>query len=421
MSDRFRSRKLNSRNQHDVEEFCTDLLEEADSIKRINFYRGSTGSLLAKRSLLAIHATLLCAVGFLSRNGYIGLPHYESQTTTQKWAMPASFAEVSTEEQQKVISNVCSERKVVTPLRNESFASDGDDVSWTICMTINSGFYDFFHNWYIHYQKLDLKLDLVLFAEDSVAYERLSNAPFLDNNYTIVVDATKAAPPLSIATRSKLTADESSSSSSSSDEDPSNSSDTAWSAWNEGVFAIHTHQYKELISNRPTRLLQVLCSGRNVLYIDTDTVLRKSPLSVINKNFLEGVDVSIAIDQTGTKAYAYTYDLCTGFIAIKAKSETIDFLSEWEKRCHDDGRVHNDQVAFNLVYEAMWKNWDESSSTSRITLDILPDTMFPNGKQYFTLYNETQRKEAILVHANWIVGGANKRLIFMKHGLWEPA
>ncbi|KAL3932636.1 MAG: hypothetical protein SGBAC_010755 [Bacillariaceae sp.] len=348
--------------------------------------------------------------------------------------MPEAFAEASTNEQQDAISKICSERQIVTPLRHESSASD--DVSWTICMTINSGFYDFFRNWYKHYTLLDLKLDIVLFAEDPIAYDKLSSAEFLNSEYTTVVNATKWAPPvLSTTTRSELRRDSSpmptqAPSNRTADASPSLSPDESddvastpvgslWHAWNEGIFDATSSKYIELISNRPTRLLQVVCSGRNVLYIDTDTVLKKNPLPVINKNVLDGVDISVAIDIVGYKQYAHTFDFCTGFLAIKAKSETIDFLSEWEKRCHNDGLAENDQIMFNKAYEALLTT-SEESITRRITVKGLSNTLFPNGKQYFTLYDESQRDEAILVHANWIVSGANKKLSLMKQGLWDP-
>ncbi|CAJ1947779.1 unnamed protein product [Cylindrotheca closterium] len=445
MSDRFRSRKP-GQNHYNVEGF--HLLEELDTHKRrerrackTNSCSRFSGSLLV--SIVALFFGVRLFLMFRNRypgdvNNSTTINTHETQTKSQKWELPASFSKGSTREQQKVISDVCSERKAVSPLRNES--STSGDVSWTICMTINSGFYDFFRNWYKHYKVLDLQLEIVLFAEDAVVYDRLSNATFLNREYTTVVNATNTTTdpsPMATSTPSKhmtaeaavlptqapsnVTANVSSSSSTDeSDENASSGSlDALWSDWNHGVFDIYSYAYRSLIANRPTRLLQVLCSGRNVLYIDTDTVLKKSPLPVINKNYLEGVDISIAIDKMGTEAYAHTYDLCTGFIAIKARSETIDFLSDWEKRCHDDARVQNDQQAFNLAYETLWKNWKESSSR-RVTLDVLPSILFPNGEQFFTLYNESQREEAILVHANWIVSGANKKLNLMKHGLWDP-
>ncbi|KAL3940490.1 MAG: hypothetical protein SGBAC_004988 [Bacillariaceae sp.] len=304
-----------------------------------------------------------------------------------------------------MISNVCSERKVVTSIFSES--STSEDIPWTICMTINAGFYDFFQNWYGHFQLLDLKIDIVLFAEDAIAYDRLSSAEFLNRDYTMVVNATSASNSQATSVQPANIA------SASVDESAEDSA-------SEEVFNAYSQKYKDLISNRPTRLLQVLCSGRNVLYIDTDTVLKKSPLPVIDKNYLDGVDVSIAIDHVVRKKYAHGFGVCTGFVAIKANPKTVQFLSEWERRCHSEvGGANNDQTAFNRAYEAFWLERQESG-ISIIKLQGLPIKLFPNGKQYFQKYDKRQQEDVVLAHANWIVGGENKRQTLMKHGLWDP-
>ncbi|KAL3940491.1 MAG: hypothetical protein SGBAC_004989 [Bacillariaceae sp.] len=444
MSAKYRSRKL-SRDSSDTG------LDEEEKQTRISHQTNVCGmmfeSLLVTRSFLAIVAASLCAVGFLSRNGYLGLlqesrilreelpitlmtnsdsdalsgirvgkaegeqsseeglaseESHQVLPTHAKWDLSVGFSGVSDESQQQMISNVCSERKIVAPLRGK--LSTSDDVTWTICMTINAGFYDFFQNWYIHYQKLDLNLDLVLFAEDSVAYERLSNAPFLNKNYATVVDATNSSTLMPEKLHSSTTAT-SSTVESESEEDE--------------IFDAFTDRYNELISNRPTRLLQVLCSGRNVLYIDTDTALRKSPLPEINKHYLKGVDFSIAIEHSTTTDYAHGFEACTGFIAIKANSKTINFLSEWERKCRNEDEVAvNDQKAFNLAYEAMWSNRRERGIVLP-RVEGLRSKLFPNGFQYFELYNEQQREKVVLAHANWIVGGDKKKQNFMEHGLWQ--
>ncbi|CAJ1947777.1 unnamed protein product [Cylindrotheca closterium] len=440
MSDRFRSRKIGRNHNHDVEDFQMKVLvedyldvdnkhrgkREERKAYRIHFYRGFVASRLSRLSLLAIHVALFFGFRFIFRNGYLGKSppsprmmsppdsqHEPPRWTTQKFEVSESLVSLASGLQQKMISNVCSERKVVTPLRNESSYKQSDGrIPWTICMTINAGFYDFFQNWYAHFQILDLKMDMVLFAEDSVAYDRLSNAQFLNRDYTMVVNATTSTPITSQQATDVQPAKISSTSTGSSAED---------SASSDEVFDAYSQKYKQLISNRPTRLLQVLCSGRNVLYIDSDTFLKKSPLPFINKNYMDGVDISVALDHVKRKKYAHGFGVCTGFVAIKANPKTVHFVYEWERRCHDSdsGGAINDQTAFNLAYEAFWLERQESGM-SIIKLQGLPVELFPNGEQYFKKYDEGQREDVVLAHANWIVGGKNKRQNLMKHGLWDP-
>lgn len=70
------------------------------------------------------------------------------------------------------------------------------------------------------------------------------------------------------------------------------------------------------------------------------------------------------------------------------------------------------------AHETPWKEWNESKK-SIVKVKSLPPALFPNGDQYFNLYNDSQREEVILVHANWIVGGSNKKHSFIDHGLWK--
>lgn len=289
-----------------------------------------------------------------------------------------------------------------------------EDIPWTICMTINAGFYDFFQNWYNHFQRLNLKIDLVLFAEDEIAYDRLSSATFLNKDFTMVVNATDHGPPH--VTKKVPTAPSPRKISSASADESGEDSESI----DRGVFDAHSQEYKQLISNRPTRLLQVLCSGRNVLYIDTDTVLRKNPFPIINERYRNGVDISIALDHVVRKKYAHGFGVCTGFVAIKSNPKTVLFLAEWERHCHDEGgKANNDQTSFNYAYEAFWRERHESGMDI-VKLQGLPVDLFPNGNQYFQLYDENQREQAVLVHANWIIGGDKKRRSLMKHDLWDP-
>jgi len=41
-------------------------------------------------------------------------------------------------------------------------------------ITVNDGYYDFFRKWWAYYEKLDLKLDVLVLAEDDVVFKKLT-------------------------------------------------------------------------------------------------------------------------------------------------------------------------------------------------------------------------------------------------------
>ena len=45
--------------------------------------------------------------------------------------------------------------------------------NWTILITVNNAFFDFFRNWYLAYLHLNISYPLVVVAEDGIVYEKL--------------------------------------------------------------------------------------------------------------------------------------------------------------------------------------------------------------------------------------------------------
>ena len=53
-------------------------------------------------------------------------------------------------------------------------------TEWTILLTVNDGFYDFFQNWWAHFDRLNLTQKVVVVAEDDAVYAKLkSNSRFV--------------------------------------------------------------------------------------------------------------------------------------------------------------------------------------------------------------------------------------------------
>lgn len=222
---------------------------------------------------------------------------------------------------------------------------------WMILLTVNNAFFDFFVNWYWYYKKLDLNLPITIIADDDESFKKLKSAY---NSCSVL--------------RSGLNIS--------------------------GAQDYKTKQYKILVSTRPQHILQLLQNGNDVLYADVDSVWVKNPLPFLNKTY----DISIQSDGPS--------NLCTGFMAIKSNSKTIDVIQQW----HDllVGQPNTNQQSFNKAIR--------SSKVSYMALNSL---YFPSGKQYFKNYDEKERSQAVVVHNNWIVGHDVKKKRFKKFNLWR--
>ena len=74
MSAKYRSRKSSRDSSDDgLDDEEKQTADKGRTSHQTNACGRMFESLLVKRSFLAIHAALLCAVAFLSRNGYLGL------------------------------------------------------------------------------------------------------------------------------------------------------------------------------------------------------------------------------------------------------------------------------------------------------------------------------------------------------------
>lgn len=155
-----------------------------------------------------------------------------------------------------------------------------------------------------------------------------------------------------------------------------------------------TTLYKIMVSTRPLHILRVLRNGNDVIYADVDSVWLQNPLPILNKC----VDFAIQLDGPN--------NLCTGFMAIRSNNRTTKIIQQWYERLMKESNVN--QGIFNQVMRL--------NKVGNVALNTL---YFPNGKQYFVQYNETERARAVVVHNNWIVGHDAKKNRFQKFNLWR--
>jgi hypothetical protein len=294
------------------------------------------------------------------------------------------------------------------------------NAKWTIVMTVNDGFYDFFQNWYHHFEKLGLQnnndTELVLFAEDAHVYEKLTRQfPVASPKHPQRQSSTSIQKVMVIPTHlEKVTG-----------------------ANQDQSFSFGNWKYVTLVAKRPTRMLSVLCTGRNVLYVDADTVWKSNPLVHLKEDEEAQQDATTIGDTTATtrttadgymivdwktKKLSHGYSLCTGFMAIKANRYGLEWIHNWEK-----GLIKEDlnQGVWNMVYSEFYKFQrieprlkGAGEKSHRHVVRPLSSALFPSGRDFFQTFTQEQRDSAIHVHANFMTGHDTKKKKLQEHGLW---
>lgn len=161
-----------------------------------------------------------------------------------------------------------------TSLKPASGVNANESTNWTLLLTVNEAFFDFFQNWFWYFKKLDIHLPITIIADDDEVYEQLISAC----NYCSVF-------------RSDLNVN--------------------------GAQEYNGQWYKVLVSMRPKHILRMLKSGTDVIYADIDSVWLQNPLPFLD------TDVDIAVqEETATS-------LCTGFMAIRSNANTINLVQQW--------------------------------------------------------------------------------------------
>ena len=233
-----------------------------------------------------------------------------------------------------------------------------DSVYWTILMTVNTGFLDFFFNWLLQFKKLGVKCPLIVMAHDENAFNVLQNNPTVYEHLSVVRSDNK---PI------KEAAD------------------------------FRSRDFIALNAERPQFILNHLKEGRNTLYVDADTVWVSSPFPHFTGEF------DLWVQQDANM-------LCAGFMAIQSNNKTLRFIEHWRDEVIRVNATLNEQIVLNKIIRAY--------KSKKINLKRLDNKKFPDGNKYFDRYNETERKAAVVVHNNYIVGHDKKLTRFRKHGLW---
>lgn len=171
-----------------------------------------------------------------------------------------------------------------------------------------------------------------------------------------------------------------------------------------------TNKFNELSYIRYKVIHDLLIQGKNVWYMDVDTVVLHHSINQIYES-LQTFNVDLACQNDVNM-------LCSGCMLFFSNDKMIE-LTEYIYDNRNQTEFPNDQTYLNGILSNNVVNLNVR------TLDIMK---FPNGLLYFNEPNSNYRNlqeqfknytgDVLFVHANWMVGMSTKIEAFKSKNLW---
>jgi Nucleotide-diphospho-sugar transferase len=95
---------------------------------------------------------------------------------------------------------------------------------------------------------------------------------------------------------------------------------------------------------------------------------------------------------------------------LRSNERTIQLMNDWRDALAAKPKLN--QPAFNDVLF-------QTQPTTGIRHAPLPRLAFPNGNDYYEVFDDAQRAKAVVVHNNFMVGHDKKRDHFIAERLWN--
>ena len=257
------------------------------------------------------------------------------------------------------IVSVNSEKRKIAKANSSHQEVDAMYRNWIILMTVNTGYFDFYQNWFWYFQRHQLPVPVIVVAEDETGYKKLSEL-HINSKVSVTIERSE----------SNIT---------------------------EGTAAdFNSKQFNKLVGERPAHILRHLKLGNNVLYSDTDSVWLRNPFPYLVGEF----DIWTQMDGSGADRMH-----CTGFLAIKYNNRTLQLMEAWKKLMVKLAYT-NDQIGFKKL------------NKSTVRINDLKSELFPAGNQYFRELNDAKYANTVVVHNNFIIGHDRKKERFKNFSLW---
>ena len=237
----------------------------------------------------------------------------------------------------------------------EEIKKDG----FVIISNVNCGYIDFALNFWKHYQQLEYN-NLVFIAEDCDTFSYLVRA----------FGRHHVAPPVL------------------------NDGDKDAQIYGSKGFG-------KLASMRPIYMHYFLNRGVSVLWQDLDSVPFQDPMKFIPRGF-----DAVLIDGESTDFHYSSNNLCSCFIYMNPSFSSLSTLQLWIEELKKMEKNIVNQPGFNRAIS-------KAKAEQKITIAILPRSVFPNGRDYDRFMNTSA-----WIHANYRKGAELKQEFLIQRRAW---
>jgi len=266
-------------------------------------------------------------------------------------------------------------------------------MNWTVLLSVNEAWLDFYINWLVHAAQLKLS----------------SPQPALQ---VIAMDATSLAELGQLSGMATLCSFRSVRVIRGFE--PDRAHEDA-SRGRSGPLTYATPPFNAMMHKRLHFVSQLLrampMDDRNgLLFVDVDSVWRRDPRpflqpthDVLSQNDASWVDRWLSLMPRRP---------CGGFMAYFKTAHTIALMDRWlEAAKKSDGRMGDQGL--------LWEVLTSHDRPAGLRVGMLPIGAFPNGNAYFDVFSHSERARAVVVHANDMIGADAKRSSLRHHGLWK--
>ena len=164
-----------------------------------------------------------------------------------------------------------------------------------------------------------------------------------------------------------------------------------------------------LTSRRPFYLQTLIKIYQKIIYSDIDTVWMEDPRPYFKNNKLDFWAQIDGVIEGSPYFQGFVPFICTGFLALKSTSKTLDMLQRWQKVTSSNKLLDQEQ---NMLQKIAFE--------VGVNFGVLPIRHFPYGLIYFDAMRKKERSKVVILHNNYVFGKEKKIQRFKNYQLWAP-